>query len=256
MEEKKDKPPQKDELDIARGIEGVLLGLFLLFIRIFRTCYTFVVNPRTFADSVSSINPLDKSFPSQFARPLTYFSVSLAILITVFTAVIVPLNPDQFLDSGNPFYLLVLDAVKGGNIPKIIIGLSPFIAGLGVYAYCISWCSTKCHRIISFTNSLKVISYFAGTFFLLNLILGLLVGHILSKLQTNPFEDFIIFGSVIFIWVALVRSVFSFLYLLKAHLNISWPDTISLFVRATFVFFLLCMIVVKWFGWELTINSI
>jgi len=144
------------EIDVGRIIEATLLGVFLLIGRYFWTIYLFLVKPSSFSGELTEEERALKNSMNNAARPLTFLSVSLLVVLSFIASEIFQLQSD------NKYVLMVLDGLRTLDAKKLLIVISPILLGIGLYAYMITKSAVKRGYDFAFEKSIGLSSYFCG----------------------------------------------------------------------------------------------
>lgn len=247
MDRKKDVTSHNEDWEVAKNIESTLLGLFILIGRMAYTFCDILVRPHHFSYTVLSSNPLDKKFPQQYVRPLSFFILCLALMLGGFLLLFESLKNSSINIYYNPLVSILIKAFKSGSINGIMIGASPIISILGLYAFSMAWVCRRRTVILTFSKSLFIAAYFAGSICLVYTIFipifSIFISLEVSKIR-GAFPLMIILS--IIGWSILLRSFYGYMILLKTSMKMTWASTINVVIRGTFVFFILFYMLLIW----------
>ena len=239
---------KEDKTDISKKVEELLLGIFLLIERVLTTFCNFLLRPSLVAREIADNEPLSDAFPKRYARPVTYFFATFAVMLGGFILLFKTMPDAQDMEKKNPFIALFIKASQDAKITGIIIVLLPFILAVGLHSYTFYWSNRKKHPQITFRNSLYMSSYFSGNvalvYILLLPLMPLFKGEYwwsMSMLTKVWIGALSIIG-----WGALFRFLYSYLVFVRYLCNCRWWSAVGMYLKGLFFFFVFYYLILAW----------
>lgn len=224
----------KEGLDVGKIVELTLFGFILLLGKYFNTVFNFVKNPIKF------IAYLDEegrsSNPNNFSRPLTFLSISLILVTSLYIILlqITSVNTNTFITAKflvglKLFVNLILDGLKTGDLKKLLLGISPFLLGAGLYSYMLSLSAKSKNLIFGFEKSIGLSAYLLGSVAYFYII----IVPVFALLSEKGFTSVVDLPTWVFIDIALAygflfRLIYCYFFVLKNELNLSVKKTICI----------------------------
>ncbi len=237
MEEKRPDAP----FDIGKVFESTLFGLFLLIGRYFNTVFCFVIKPVQFVRHLEE-NHSTLIQDRTFTRPLTFLTISLVLVTGInFLAFLATPFPEHMvvaakkIDQWNPFMKFLLEGFKTADPVKLFLAISPYALLIGLYAHMLTRAAKSRKLEFSFGKSIGLSAYFAGSACSVWIILAPFTPLLLQvNLSEGTPKWVYLIGAVLYL--LLFRILYCYFYILKMELNVSWMQSIKVWLGGTWRF--------------------
>ncbi len=172
------------EKDVARFIEGALVGTLLIFPKIVLTTRAILFQPIIFIRSFVRSNDAHPAFNDRYSRALTYLALSL-LLFVLYGSVIeyvrqvsagvglpraAAARPEEgaadVLQSIGNIYASITGAVTSGEITRLFLFIVPVLVALSIHGWAVTRVTRKCKRPIDFLTATQIAAYFLGALYL------------------------------------------------------------------------------------------
>ena len=143
---------------------------------------------------------------------------------------------------------------KTGTATALVPGPVPvpeptslLILGVGLYGFCVAWVCRRRDKPLAFATSLYLATYFAGSVCLVYSIgiplTPLIIGTDISE---SGFMWMLMIITSVVGWAMLLRTLYGYMVLLKTSLEATWLSALGVFIRGTFVFFVMIYAILGW----------
>src|SRR5689334_13737727 len=106
---------QSEHQEFSLWIEKVILSIFLVFGKMFKTALDFTMFPTKFSRNINVLNPVSPDLTNRYARPLSYLFFSLLVAIFGFYLLTEAEYIKDEAKTSNFFLILLIGGIKEGN---------------------------------------------------------------------------------------------------------------------------------------------